>query len=248
MARRYIKQPQKQKRDQVEEDLQHAAHLSTNHAPDTTTNHAHTVDPAATLLSTSDSELSGSPSYSSLPTSPIYWEYNTQHETTTGPKKNGLGTIKENSIQRQLSTKHLDHGPVPPWIDKPISNVDSGSPSNSVSTSTTATSSCASRYLRALHTPTRFLPQQQAILTTDADGNILLFNDISCLCFGIDKSYIGRSILTKFDVASQHMMAHRLNERKKQLRRKSILLQRQESTDQGGMVLMCGVIVSDLFM
>ncbi|KAG1221583.1 hypothetical protein G6F35_005890 [Rhizopus arrhizus] len=38
-------------------------------------------------------------------------------------------------------------------------------------------------YNRALHTPTRYLPQNQAIITTNSDGVILLFNDIASICF-----------------------------------------------------------------
>ncbi|KAI8140186.1 hypothetical protein BJV82DRAFT_230610 [Fennellomyces sp. T-0311] len=50
-------------------------------------------------------------------------------------------------------------------------------------------------YKRALHAPTRFLPQNQAIFTTTVDGTILLFNDIASLCFGINKSYVGKPLL-----------------------------------------------------
>ena len=50
-------------------------------------------------------------------------------------------------------------------------------------------------YKRALHAPTRFLPQNQAIFTTTVDGTILLFNDIASLCFGASKSHVGKSIL-----------------------------------------------------
>lgn len=50
-------------------------------------------------------------------------------------------------------------------------------------------------YNRALHTPTRYLPQNQAIITTNSDGVILLFNDIASICFGIDKSFVGESFI-----------------------------------------------------
>ncbi|KAI7887511.1 hypothetical protein K492DRAFT_139608 [Lichtheimia hyalospora FSU 10163] len=55
---------------------------------------------------------------------------------------------------------------------------------------------CDQSYRRISHTPTRFLPQNQAIFTTDHDGTILLFNDIASLCFVMDKSHVGQSLLT----------------------------------------------------
>ncbi|KAI9277657.1 kinase-like domain-containing protein [Sporodiniella umbellata] len=48
---------------------------------------------------------------------------------------------------------------------------------------------------RTLHTPTRYLPQNQAIITTDGEGTILLLNDIASLCFGINKSFVGKSLI-----------------------------------------------------
>ncbi|KAG2227484.1 hypothetical protein INT45_007510, partial [Circinella minor] len=57
------------------------------------------------------------------------------------------------------------------------------------------TTAAETYYKRALHAPTRFLPQNQAIFTTSVNGTILLFNDIASLCFGINKSYIGKTIL-----------------------------------------------------
>lgn len=96
------------------------------------------------------------------------------------------------------------------------------------------------QYSRALHTPTRFLPQNQAVLTTTADGKILLFNDIASSCFGIDKSYIGNSILTTLlEDPFRKQITTILNRRKK--------LPPQPLSEKG-LVLVCGTIVSGLYI
>ncbi|KAI9496867.1 hypothetical protein BDB00DRAFT_757835 [Zychaea mexicana] len=68
-------------------------------------------------------------------------------------------------------------------------------------------------YRRALHAPTRYLPQNQAIFTTSVDGTILLFNDIASLCFGINKSYVGKTILSvlqqPFRKQVEYLLSHR---------------------------------------
>jgi hypothetical protein len=96
------------------------------------------------------------------------------------------------------------------------------------------------RLTRALHTPTRFLPQNQAVITTNADGTILLFNDIASLCFGIDKSFIGKSVLTSIledPFCKQITMI--LGGRR---RKKSVYP--SNDNEKGGLVLVCGTIVS----
>ncbi|KAI8062164.1 hypothetical protein BC940DRAFT_128683 [Gongronella butleri] len=98
----------------------------------------------------------------------------------------------------------------------------------------------ASRYLRALHVPSRFLPQHQGILTTDEDGHLLLFNDAACLCMGITASFTGQSIFTKFDDASRSIVQELLQYRK--FRRRSSVP--QAAMLPTGMVLMCGVILT----
>ncbi|KAI8336616.1 hypothetical protein BC941DRAFT_471150 [Chlamydoabsidia padenii] len=231
---------QHQNRMKQQQKKQHLTRLSVNH----TVGNSRTTD-MKDNTSDSDGDSLHVSSYSSLPTSPVCWEFGTEHESTLS-KKNELGTIMENGMYQQHPIRsetrtfesssppqqqYTDYDPVSPWTDKPISD-------NCSITRQNSTFSCASRFLRALHTPTRFLPQEQAILTTDADGKILLFNDISRLCLGIDKSFIGRSILTKFDMHSQHTIARRLYERKKQLRHQS-----SSSGNSSGMVLMCGVII-----
>ncbi|RCI03690.1 hypothetical protein CU098_012798, partial [Rhizopus stolonifer] len=86
------------------------------------------------------------------------------------------------------------------------------------------------KFSRALHTPSRFLPQNQAVITTKVDGTILLFNDIASLCFNMDKSFIGQSILTT--VLEDPF--------RKQIR--SILNRRKKQVGQSGHVLVCGTI------
>ncbi|KAI8096525.1 uncharacterized protein BX664DRAFT_377836 [Halteromyces radiatus] len=197
--------------------------------------------------------------YSSLPTSPLLWEDTRMNELPIPEDEElDISTSQQQQFRSksivhplsQLSTslheQNIDESLVPSWLTKPPMDNHIGTRSNSLSSMHHHGICCASRYLRALHTPTRFLPQQQAILTTDPDGKILLFNDIACLCLGIDKSYIGRPIFDKFDIHSQRTMANLLRERKKDLQRDSILFQRQQLSldSKSGMVLMCGVIIS----
>lgn len=98
-----------------------------------------------------------------------------------------------------------------------------------------------SYYSRALHVPTRFLPQNQAILTSDIKGSILLFNDIASLCFRIDRSYIGRSILDMIDV-SFHKQINKV------MKRNDILHEITHTKDSKDSVLMCGVVVIMLYL
>lgn len=109
------------------------------------------------------------------------------------------------------------------------------------STSMTTTSA---QYTRALHAPSRFLPQNQAILTTDSDATILLFNDMASLCFGIDKSYIGKSILDALEEPFQKQVRSILKRRKSLT---SIANQlpssMRESRLEKGLVLVCGIVV-----
>ncbi|CEG71225.1 Putative CAMK/CAMKL/PASK protein kinase [Rhizopus microsporus] len=67
-----------------------------------------------------------------------------------------------------------------------------------------------------LHTPTRYLPQNQAIITTNSEGITLLFNDIAALCFGIDKSFVGKSFIKNcLEEPFKHQIMNLLNSRKK---------------------------------
>ncbi|RCH93541.1 hypothetical protein CU098_007725 [Rhizopus stolonifer] len=71
-------------------------------------------------------------------------------------------------------------------------------------------------YCRTLHTPTRYLPQNQAIITTNSEGVILIFNDIASMCFGIDKSFIGVSFIkTCLEEPFRNQITNMLEHRKK---------------------------------
>lgn len=95
----------------------------------------------------------------------------------------------------------------------------------------------AAQYNRALHTPTRFLPQNQSVITTNAEGSILLFNDIASLCFDINKSFIGKSVLTSLlEEPFRKQITAILARRRK-------IVHTQEQSDKG-LVLVCGTIVS----
>lgn len=96
----------------------------------------------------------------------------------------------------------------------------------------------SSQYTRALHAPSRFLPQSQAILTTDAQGTILLFNDMASLCFGIDKSYIGKTIIPAIEEPFQSQISSILD------RRRNLATSEPENKRAGkGLVLVCGIVV-----
>ncbi|KAG1325187.1 hypothetical protein G6F62_008685 [Rhizopus arrhizus] len=92
----------------------------------------------------------------------------------------------------------------------------------------------STQFNHALHTPSRFLPQNQAILTTDADATILLFNDMASLCFGIDKSFVGQSVLKALDDPIRKQIKGILKRRR----------QLDPVTREKGVVLVCGVVVS----
>ncbi|KAI8641930.1 hypothetical protein BD408DRAFT_417355 [Parasitella parasitica] len=102
----------------------------------------------------------------------------------------------------------------------------------------------SAQFTRALHTPSRFLPQNQAILTTDADATTLLFNDMASLCFGIDKSFIGKSILDALEEPFKKQIRNILKRRKSL---SSIANQlpspMRESRLEKGLVLVCGIVV-----
>lgn len=140
----------------------------------------------------------------------------TPHTTTEVPRDT-LTEDEELLLARRQTIEVFNN--LPPIYEVPDSNPSSISP----------------QYTRALHAPSRFLPQNQAILTTDADGTILLFNDMASLCFGIDKSYIGKSILKAIEEPFQKQISQILK------RRKSITT--CDISQENGLVLVCGVVV-----
>lgn len=107
--------------------------------------------------------------------------------------------------------------------------------------------SISPQYTRALHAPSRFLPQNQAILTTDTDGTILLFNDMASLCFSIDKSYIGKKILTAIEEPFQTQISGILRRRKSLASspntQQAAAAARENRLQEKGLVLVCGVVV-----
>ncbi|CAG8513026.1 4586_t:CDS:2, partial [Scutellospora calospora] len=84
----------------------------------------------------------------------------------------------------------------------------------------------------AVHSPTRFTPQNQAIITTDNQGNILNANDIACLVFCYSRTEI--STIKAFDlIASPY--------REKQ--EKCLALRPQNDHDNFEAVLACGKVI-----
>lgn len=86
-----------------------------------------------------------------------------------------------------------------------------------------------------VHPPTRFLPQNQSIITTNEVGKILLFNDIASLCFGYDKSYVGQSLLNVFEESTKVKLESLLTSRIAEVDFKA--------EQERGTVLICGKVV-----
>ncbi|CAO3632001.1 unnamed protein product [Cunninghamella echinulata] len=188
----------------------------------------------------------------SSPDSPILWsqdeyrfnsldkiasEYNNDNNSTLVPL---IRPIKKNISSLDMSfTKST---PVTTTTTATETN-DNDNENNNNNSISHFTPSSASRYLRALHYPTRFLPQQQAILTTDVNGKVLLFNDISSLCFGIDQSFIGQSLFTKFDHHTQHTMKTMLQQRKQMQKSLSPSSTNNNNSINDSSVLVCGGII-----
>ncbi|CAG8682355.1 1926_t:CDS:2, partial [Ambispora leptoticha] len=84
----------------------------------------------------------------------------------------------------------------------------------------------------SLHSPTRFVPQNQAIITTDNEGKILNANDIACLVFGYARTELC-SIKALDLIASPF--------REKQQRALATIPQNGESN--GEVVLACGKVL-----
>lgn len=91
----------------------------------------------------------------------------------------------------------------------------------------------------ALHNPTRFLPQNQAILTTYGDWRIILSNNIASMLFGgkgCTHSLVGNSVLDYVDISFRWRL-------------QSIIKKRHQERvhvekSAGGVVLVCGNVVS----
>ncbi|KAF7722763.1 hypothetical protein EC973_002717 [Apophysomyces ossiformis] len=161
-----------------------------------------------------------------------------------------------NRIQKDLSMLQLGKhrrrtsNPLPDIREQDSSRRSSSNSSSSSSTSpSSATSSSAdddvhplfSHFSQStLHNPTRFLPQNQAILTTYEDWRIILTNDIAAFVLvgnggGCNHGLVGKSVLD--------FIAPSFHERLKEMiaKRRSELNHLEDNA--GGMVLVCGNVL-----
>ncbi|KAI9275930.1 hypothetical protein BDA99DRAFT_496838 [Phascolomyces articulosus] len=121
----------------------------------------------------------------------------------------GGGGTRRQTLPR--SSTDLGGSSLPPIYESAYGSVSPNPRSSSAAMN--ETTSTETYYKRALHAPTRYLPQNQAIFTTTVDGTILLFNDIASLCFGMNKSYVGKTLLSileqPFRKQVQVLLSHR---------------------------------------
>lgn len=95
-----------------------------------------------------------------------------------------------------------------------------------------------------IHSPTRFLPQNQAIITTSADNRwrIILANDISSLIFGYDRSQLQQ--MSALDLIGKEFAKRQeqlLSQRRVELGKDQC--HSREQRDDKGIVLVCGKVV-----
>ncbi|KAI8384618.1 kinase-like domain-containing protein [Radiomyces spectabilis] len=92
-----------------------------------------------------------------------------------------------------------------------------------------------------LHNPSRFLPQNQAILTTYDDWHIILSNNIAAFVLvgdaGCDKSLVGKSVLDFIDPSFRTRFQDMVHKRRQELNYLN------EDSLAGGMVLVCGNVL-----
>lgn len=103
-------------------------------------------------------------------------------------------------------------------------------------------SSCAAIFPHpVLHNTSRFLPQNQAILTTYDDWRVILSNDIAALVLvgasGSCRSLVGRSVIEFIEPSYRSRFLDMVNKRKQELS--------HLEDSSGGMVLVCGNVVSN---
>jgi PAS domain-containing protein len=89
----------------------------------------------------------------------------------------------------------------------------------------------------SLHSPTRFTPQNKAIITTDSRSNILCANDIACLIFGYPKNEL-------FSIRALDLVASPFREKQEQ----SLASRPQNNDDNCEVVLACGKVVCKSFV
>lgn len=101
-------------------------------------------------------------------------------------------------------------------------------------------SSCAAIFPHpVLHNTSRFLPQNQAILTTYDDWRVILSNDIAALVLvgasGSCRSLVGRSVVEFIEPSYRSRFLDMVSKRKQELS--------HLEDSSGGMVLVCGNVV-----
>ncbi|CAB4394228.1 uncharacterized protein OCT59_010909 [Rhizophagus irregularis] len=87
-------------------------------------------------------------------------------------------------------------------------------------------------YNTSLHSPTRFTPQNKAIITTDNQSNILCANDIACLIFGYPKDEL-------FSIKALDLVASPFREKQEKI----LASRPQNDEDNCEVVLACGKVI-----
>ncbi|GBC03202.1 hypothetical protein RclHR1_05010002 [Rhizophagus clarus] len=87
-------------------------------------------------------------------------------------------------------------------------------------------------YNTSLHSPTRFTPQNKAIITTDNQSNILCANDIACLIFGYPRDEL-------VSIKALDLIASPFREKQE----KSLVSRPQNDDDNCEVVLACGKVI-----
>ena len=82
-----------------------------------------------------------------------------------------------------------------------------------------------------LHSPTRFTPQSQAIITTNSQSNILCANDIACLIFGYSRTEL-------CSIRALDLIASPFREKQE----RSLASRPQNDDDSCEVVLACGKV------
>ncbi|CAG8456443.1 4923_t:CDS:2 [Ambispora gerdemannii] len=84
----------------------------------------------------------------------------------------------------------------------------------------------------SLHSPTRFVPQNQAIITTDNEGKILNANDIACLIFGYARTEL-------CSIKALDLIASPFREKQQ----RALAARPQNGESNGEVVLACGKVL-----
>ncbi|RUS12435.1 hypothetical protein BC937DRAFT_87927 [Endogone sp. FLAS-F59071] len=99
---------------------------------------------------------------------------------------------------------------------------------------------------RSLHSPTRFLPQNQAMLTSNAAWQVSLVNDIACLVFGYERrDLMGMSTLELIALPFRERHEELMRKRKEELAQGGGRAGGRAEDDERGVVLVCGKVVGE---